>query len=781
MLFFLHPLFLTALVCIGVPVLLHFMMKQKPQKFPFPALRFLQVREKNRKNSLKIKHLLLLAVRILLVALLALLFARPSFLFTLEKGKSTNPSNSDAIFYSSDPSAALLIFDTSVRMDYKFKNQTRLEAAQAQAEKIVLGLPSRSVAAVVSSHLAPLAFSPDRAEILRQIEQLELSPNARPLPEVVTEALALFQNSDLPQKEVFLFTDESAASWEAEGAGGRKRLTDALKKVPNIQLTIIPVSVPNPSNNRLDLPDDPQFQTVSGGVVQIQTRLFTDDALPHRIGLFLADENGIPKMRGEITTPAGTPKTSQIPQNTQSSESVQISENAQTSKGPQTSGNSQKEEQGIPLEFQLGALREGPNQGFLKILDGDALTVDDTRYFTIQKDPPTPILLVAEDPAERNAFFIRQALAPTQFTFENRSKFTCQILSFAQFSQWVLGSRSAQTGTLNQFEGIFFLDPPELSPAVWNRLAQYVNSGGGTAFFFGPTLRNPAQIQIPEARQFLAAIPGFQARFPNGTFFSPHRGAAHPILNAFQKLDTSVPWDEYPVFRAWTLCEIPRDAQTLFTWTNGTPALVTRNYGSGRVLVCGTPLQPTQSGSKTVWNLLPQADSWVFLVLVNASAEFLSTFEASAAHITPADALRIPLRGALDEKFKMYKIQNSEKPTAKEPEIPLFPDTERRQLDVPQLETVGNYQISGSESDFRRGFSVNLPFAKTDLRKTTREEIQNLFLPYSVTFLPRADILKRTLSGSSTGGELFPILGALILVLIFVELMLSNRFYERHF
>ncbi|MCR5165007.1 MAG: BatA domain-containing protein, partial [Thermoguttaceae bacterium] len=58
--YFLHPLFLTALVCVAAPVLLHFLMRPKPKKLTFPAFRFLQSHEKSQRRSLRLKHWLLL-------------------------------------------------------------------------------------------------------------------------------------------------------------------------------------------------------------------------------------------------------------------------------------------------------------------------------------------------------------------------------------------------------------------------------------------------------------------------------------------------------------------------------------------------------------------------------------------------------------------------------------------------------------------------------------------------------------------------------------------------
>ena len=41
---FVHPLLLGGLLLVGIPVLIHLIMQQKPKRLRFPALRFLQQR-----------------------------------------------------------------------------------------------------------------------------------------------------------------------------------------------------------------------------------------------------------------------------------------------------------------------------------------------------------------------------------------------------------------------------------------------------------------------------------------------------------------------------------------------------------------------------------------------------------------------------------------------------------------------------------------------------------------------------------------------------------------
>src|SRR6516165_3161917 len=111
---FVHPLLLSGLLLAGIPILVHLIMRQKPKHLPFPALRFLLERHRTNQRKLQLRHLLLLALRMLLVALICLAVARPKIF-------------SDRLNLSSDqPAAVVMVFDTSYSMEYKSGGQSRL-------------------------------------------------------------------------------------------------------------------------------------------------------------------------------------------------------------------------------------------------------------------------------------------------------------------------------------------------------------------------------------------------------------------------------------------------------------------------------------------------------------------------------------------------------------------------------------------------------------------------------------------------------------------------------
>ncbi|MCH8827947.1 MAG: BatA domain-containing protein, partial [Planctomycetes bacterium] len=61
-----------------IPIILHFLLKNKPKKLIFPALRLLQLRSKQNIRKLRLRHIWLLLLRIAAIVLLVLAISRPT-------------------------------------------------------------------------------------------------------------------------------------------------------------------------------------------------------------------------------------------------------------------------------------------------------------------------------------------------------------------------------------------------------------------------------------------------------------------------------------------------------------------------------------------------------------------------------------------------------------------------------------------------------------------------------------------------------------------------------
>src|SRR6056297_288559 len=76
---FVNPLILAAgLAAIAIPIAIHLLMRRRRQPTPWAAMRFLLEAMRKRRRRLQLERLLLLAVRCLLVAAIALALGRPT-------------------------------------------------------------------------------------------------------------------------------------------------------------------------------------------------------------------------------------------------------------------------------------------------------------------------------------------------------------------------------------------------------------------------------------------------------------------------------------------------------------------------------------------------------------------------------------------------------------------------------------------------------------------------------------------------------------------------------
>src|SRR5512147_1279152 len=74
---FVNPLFLIGGLAIAVPVLLHLIKREHARKIEFPSLMFLRRISKRTLRYQKLRHLLLLLLRVLAFLLIAFAFMRP--------------------------------------------------------------------------------------------------------------------------------------------------------------------------------------------------------------------------------------------------------------------------------------------------------------------------------------------------------------------------------------------------------------------------------------------------------------------------------------------------------------------------------------------------------------------------------------------------------------------------------------------------------------------------------------------------------------------------------
>jgi hypothetical protein len=227
---FVFPVLLGGLVVLGVPILLHLIMRQKPKQLPFPAFRFLLRRHKTNLRKLRLRHLLLLALRVLLLAAVCLALARPKI--------------AGGLFGSSKegPVAAVLVFDTSFSMGYRLKDKpprTLLDEAKRRAGELLGELHADSRVIVLDTARANNQWlSKERAQ--ERIGKLKLRPDNFSVTERLADAYRLLEALAVDRDEslrtlprlLFVFSDRTQASWEPALLKNRQEDADRLPPFP---------------------------------------------------------------------------------------------------------------------------------------------------------------------------------------------------------------------------------------------------------------------------------------------------------------------------------------------------------------------------------------------------------------------------------------------------------------------------------------------------------------------------------------------------------------------
>src|SRR5688500_7599728 len=103
---FVYPMLLGGLILAALPVVLHFLIRQKPRTLAFPAFRFLMQQQRTNTRKLRLRHLLLMLLRVALLVLLCLALARPRLLH-----------EQMGVLNRERPVALILVFDTSPSME----------------------------------------------------------------------------------------------------------------------------------------------------------------------------------------------------------------------------------------------------------------------------------------------------------------------------------------------------------------------------------------------------------------------------------------------------------------------------------------------------------------------------------------------------------------------------------------------------------------------------------------------------------------------------------------
>src|SRR5438105_2740360 len=154
---------LAGLGALALPILIHLLLKRKKQRLRFSTLQFFLRHDEHSSQRRKLRNLLLLAVRLLLLAVLVTAFARP---FLPENG---------AAGAAQKRRLAIVVVDRSASMRGSDAGSPRWPRAQEAMQKILAELTPNDRAAFIScsTHSEVLAGAGPSEGVMRLLKDLQ--------------------------------------------------------------------------------------------------------------------------------------------------------------------------------------------------------------------------------------------------------------------------------------------------------------------------------------------------------------------------------------------------------------------------------------------------------------------------------------------------------------------------------------------------------------------------------------------------------------------------------
>ena len=387
---FLSPWFLLGALAVGIPIWVHLIRREQAVRLPFSSLMFLRripIKSMSRK---RLKYFLLLSMRMLIIVLIALAFARPYF-----------PWVTGPLVGGGSERHGVIVLDTSMSMQYGDRWQRALAAAREAIAGFRDGDETQIVTFSSEFQVLNLATS-DKAALRAALEQ-GAAPTAAPTS--YTQAFRAVERIAEDARRplsVVLISDLQKAG-----------LTGAVQTA---------------------LPPMADFRVVN--VAAGEAPNWTIEGVRSRPAVFRAryPDRVVVQLRGY-----GTPDTTKEVTFSLLGRVVQ-----RKSVGVPAAGVASVVFEGFDVPL-------GQNPAQIAITPPDQLPADDTFYFTLERREPNRLLFLRETGAEAELYYLRSALAAetdSPFLVEARSPADARSVPLREYAMVVLSNVQRLPGEL---------------------------------------------------------------------------------------------------------------------------------------------------------------------------------------------------------------------------------------------------------------------------------------------------------------------------------------------
>ena len=537
---FLNPFLLFGLAAVSIPVIIHLLNRRKFRKVVWAAMRFLKVSVDQNQRRMQVEDFILLALRCLILALLALALARPAM-----RMAQSDPFGQSKV-------TAVIVLDNSLSMGATDGVETRFDQARLAAKQALDALPPGSATALLlaSDIVQPLIQEPthDLAQARSAVESATMSDHGTDLLPAVKAAIETLKGRAALRKEVFIITDDQSIGWR-QIAQIEQTLGENKDEIKSHVIVV---------GRRVDRNLSISGLSPAGGLTPVNQPLRfdvqvanhgADDAKDVRIQLQVGDE----APSDEITLPA-------------------IPAGATTS---------------VTLFTKLRA--DGFHAVTARLLGGDRLPADDRRTVVVRALREVRVLLIngepGKEPRDDETFFLEHVLAPVPQS--ERDNYFIKITTVV--------TEELPNLSLLGYDVVALANVRELTGPLTTAFVAFVRQGGGLMIFPGSKINTayyndqlvtqhsllPATYQEPEGLENQEAV-----------FFQlQSKQYEHPVVALWNNPDigtlgTARFFRRTPVGlpAAVTGSKEAGTMRIMLRYADGKPAVLERDFGLGRVI-----------------------------------------------------------------------------------------------------------------------------------------------------------------------------------------------------
>jgi hypothetical protein len=192
---FLYPSFLFAFFALAIPVIIHLFNFRRYKKIFFTNVRFLTDVQQEQKSRNRLRHLLLLILRILALSAIILAFAHP---FVPKTNKMLNPGKKYVSIY----------VDNSFSMSNTGAEGELLQSAKKHASEIASGYKEGDAFNLVTNDFELRhQHWVNRADFMKLVNEINVSPAFHTLSEINNRLKENFRKEESTNREAFFISD----------------------------------------------------------------------------------------------------------------------------------------------------------------------------------------------------------------------------------------------------------------------------------------------------------------------------------------------------------------------------------------------------------------------------------------------------------------------------------------------------------------------------------------------------------------------------------------------